>query len=75
MADIVDKGLKKAGINVSTPILAVICIVFGILLFILPQLVGYIIGLFLLIQGMVLLIDYHANTGRRRRTYNSSPSS
>ncbi|MGD6809649.1 MAG: hypothetical protein ACQCN3_08130 [Candidatus Bathyarchaeia archaeon] len=67
MTDVVDKGLKKFGINVSTPVLAVICIIFGVVLFIVPELVGYIIGLFLLIQGTVLLVDYYSNT--RYRNY------
>jgi uncharacterized membrane protein HdeD (DUF308 family) len=59
MTTLIDSGLKKVGINVSTPILAIICIIFGVLLFIFPQLVGYIIGLFLLIQGIILLVNYY----------------
>lgn len=59
MTTLIDSGLKKVGINVSTPILAVICIIFGVLLFIFPELVGYIIGLFLLIQGIILLVNYY----------------
>jgi uncharacterized membrane protein HdeD (DUF308 family) len=65
LTDVVDKGLKKFGISVSTPILAVICIIFGVVLFIVPELVGYIIGLFLLIQGIVLLVDYYTSHHRR----------
>ncbi len=72
LTDVVDKGLKKVGISVSRPVLAVICIIFGIILFIVPQLVGYIIGLFLLIQGILLLVDYY-DTGRRHSS--SSPQS
>jgi len=30
MTEIVDKGLKKIGITVSKPILAILCILFGI---------------------------------------------
>ncbi|MCL2642958.1 MAG: hypothetical protein FWD52_05565 [Candidatus Bathyarchaeota archaeon] len=66
MSDLVDKGLKKAGIHVSKPILAVMCIIFGFLLFILPELVGYIIGLFLLIQGIILLVEYSEHNGRKK---------
>lgn len=58
MADEIKKGLHKAGINVSTPVLAVICLIFGALLLIFPQLVGYIIGIFLIIQGILLLVNY-----------------
>ena len=64
MTDVVDKGLKKVGISVSRPVLAVICIIFGIILFIVPELVGYIIGLFLLIQGILLLVDYFQSRPR-----------
>jgi uncharacterized membrane protein HdeD (DUF308 family) len=72
LTDVVDKGLKRAGINVSVPVLAIICIIFGIVLFIVPELVGYIIGLFLLIQGIVLLVDYYTSHNRR---YNPQYSS
>ena len=65
MADVVDKGLKKAGISVSRPVLAIICIIFGILLLIFPALVGYIIGIFLIIQGILLVVDY-MDTNRRQ---------
>ena len=58
MTDVVEKGLKRMGITVSRPVLAVLCIVFGILLIIFPQLVGILIGIFLLIQGILLLTDY-----------------
>ena len=64
MTDVVDKGLRKVGISVSRPVLAVICIIFGIILFIVPELVGYIIGLFLLIQGILLLVDYFQSRPR-----------
>lgn len=58
MAEEIDKGLRKAGISVSTPVLAVICLVFGVLLIIFPNLVGYIVGIFLIIQGIILLVNY-----------------
>jgi multisubunit Na+/H+ antiporter MnhC subunit len=58
LAKEIDRGLRKAGINVSTPVLAVICLVFGVLLLVFPYLVGYIIGIFLLIQGILLLVNY-----------------
>jgi multisubunit Na+/H+ antiporter MnhC subunit len=58
LAKEIDQGLRKAGIHVSTPVLAVICLIFGILLLVFPQLVGYIIGIFLIIQGILLLVNY-----------------
>ncbi len=59
MSDVVEKGLKKFGITVSRPILAIICVIFGILLIVFPDLVGLIVGVFLLIQGILLLTDYY----------------
>lgn len=58
LTDVVERGLKRIGITVSRPVLAALCIVFGILLIIFPQLVGILIGIFLLIQGILLLTDY-----------------
>jgi uncharacterized membrane protein HdeD (DUF308 family) len=54
----VEKGLKRIGITVSKPILAIICIVFGVLVIVFPDLLEWIVGLFLIIQGVLLLTDY-----------------
>ena len=58
MTDYVDKGLKKLGITISKPILAMLCIIFGILVILFPTLLVWIVGLFLVIQGILLLTDY-----------------
>jgi len=58
MGEMVEKGLKKIGITVSKPILAVICIIFGVLVIVFPALLEWIVGLFLIIQGVLLLTDY-----------------
>lgn len=58
MATTVEKGLKKIGITVSKPILAIICIIFGILVIVFPQLLEWIVGLFLIIQGILMLTEY-----------------
>jgi len=79
LTDVVQEGLRKVGITVSKPVLAVICIIFGILLLIFPQLVGYIIGIFLLIQGILLLTDYYESNRQQsyqpRQTRPPPPSS
>jgi len=51
MADYVDKGLKKLGITISS-------IIFGILVILFPTLLVWIVGLFLMIQGILLLTDF-----------------
>jgi len=62
MAKIVDDNLKKIGLHVSKPLLALICIIFGALLLIWPDMVGIIIGVFLLVQGILILIEYYNNS-------------
>ncbi len=57
MADYVDKGLEKMGITLSKPVLAMICIVFGMVVILLPSLLVWIVGLFLMVQGILLLTD------------------
>ena len=58
MTKVVEKGLKRIGITVSKPILAMICIIFGILVIVFEDLLQWIVGLFLIIQGILLLTDY-----------------
>ena len=57
MADYVDRGLKKIGITISKPMLAITCIVFGVMVVVLPSLLVWIVGLFLVVQGILLLTD------------------
>jgi uncharacterized membrane protein HdeD (DUF308 family) len=58
LTEIVEKGLKKFGITISRPILAILCIIFGIVVIVFPDLVGVIIGIFLIIEGILLLTEY-----------------
>ena len=57
MTDYVDRGLKKLGITIPKPILAILCIIFGLLVILFPTLLVWIVGLFLVIQGILLLTD------------------
>ncbi len=57
MAEYVDEGLKRIGITISKPMLAIICIIFGVLVIVLPDLLVWIVGLFLMIQGILMLTD------------------
>ncbi len=58
MTDVIDKGLKKIGITISKSILAIICIIAGIVVIVVPPILGIVVGLFLLIQGILLLTEY-----------------
>jgi len=58
MTEVVEKGLRKMGITISKPVLAIICIIFGILVIVFKDLLQWIVGLFLIIQGVLVLTDY-----------------
>lgn len=73
MTDTVERSLRKLGITVSRPVLGVIAIVFGVLFFIFPQLVSYLIGIFLIIEGVLLLVDYLELRNQHRTITSSSP--
>jgi hypothetical protein len=62
VTETVDKSLQKMGVTLSKPALAVIFIVFGILIIIYKDLVAYLIAVFLLIQGVLILAEYYENT-------------
>ncbi len=59
MTEVMDKGLKKLGVTVSKPILALITILFGILVIIFPDFLPILVGIYFLVQGILLLIDYY----------------
>lgn len=58
MGEAIEKGLKKIGVTVSKPVLAMIAIIFGILVIVFPDLLQWIVGLYFLIQGVLLFADY-----------------
>ncbi len=58
MTEVVEKGLKKIGITVSKPLLAMLCIIFGIIVIAWKESLNIIVGLFLIIEGVLLLTDY-----------------
>lgn len=66
MTDTVDKGLKKMGVTVSKPVLAVLAIIFGLLVIVFPDLLVWIVGLYFIIQGILLLTDYFESRQKGR---------
>ncbi len=58
MTEVVEKGLKKIGVTVSKPILAILCLIFGIVVIAWKESLNLIVGLFLIIEGLLLLTDY-----------------
>jgi len=71
MADYVDKGLKKFGIAISKPMLAIVCIISGLMVILFPSLLVWIVGLFLVIQGALLLTGYFEQERRITTTRTS----
>jgi uncharacterized membrane protein HdeD (DUF308 family) len=58
MTEIMVKGLKRIGVTVSKPVLALITIVFGILVIVFPDFLPILVGIYFLIHGVLLLLDY-----------------
>jgi len=58
LTEAIEKGLKKIGITISKPVLAILCIIFGVLIIVLPPLLAYLIGIFLIIEGILLLTEH-----------------
>jgi uncharacterized membrane protein HdeD (DUF308 family) len=53
-----ERELRKIGVTVSKPVLAVLAVIFGILVIAFPALLVWIVGLYFIIQGILLLVDY-----------------
>ena len=58
MTEVVEKGLQKIGITVSKPVLAILCVIFGIIIIAWRESLNLIVGIFLIIEGVLLLGDY-----------------
>lgn len=58
MTEVVEKGLKKIGITVSKPVLAILCIIFGIIVIVWKEFLNLVVGIFFIIEGILLLTEY-----------------
>ncbi|MEM0095580.1 MAG: hypothetical protein QXZ51_04920 [Candidatus Bathyarchaeia archaeon] len=60
MTEVVEKGLKKIGITVSKPVLAILCIIFGILVLspLGDMVLKIVVGVFFIIEGVLLLTEH-----------------
>jgi len=58
MGETIEKELQKIGVTVSKPVLAMIAIIFGILMIVFPDPLQRIVGLYFLIQSVLLFADY-----------------
>lgn len=58
MTEVVEKSLKKIGITMSKQILAILCIIFGVIVIVWKDFLNYVVGIFLIIEGVLLLTEY-----------------
>ena len=58
MSDVIEKQLRKIGVTLSKPVLAAICIAAGIIVILFPDVLQLVVGLFLIVQGVLLLTEY-----------------
>jgi len=58
VSETIERGLKKFGVTVSKPVLALIALIFGILVIAFPDLLQWIVGLYFIIQGLLFFVDY-----------------
>lgn len=59
MTDVVEKGFRKMGLTLSKPVLAIITLVFGLIVIFVPWSLNLIVGIYLIIQGVLLLTEYY----------------
>jgi uncharacterized membrane protein HdeD (DUF308 family) len=58
LTEVVEQGLKKIGITVSKPLLAILCVIFGVVVIVWKEPLNLVVGLFLIIEGTLLLTEY-----------------
>jgi uncharacterized membrane protein HdeD (DUF308 family) len=58
LTEVVEKGLKKIGITISKPVLAILCIIFGLVVIVWKDFLNLVVGIFLIIEGVLLLTEY-----------------
>ncbi|MGQ9624933.1 MAG: hypothetical protein ACUVT9_06140 [Candidatus Bathycorpusculaceae bacterium] len=58
MTEVVEKGLKKIGITISKPVLAILCIIFGLVVIVWKDFLNLVVGIFLIIEGVLPLTEY-----------------
>jgi uncharacterized membrane protein HdeD (DUF308 family) len=58
LTEVVEQGLKRIGITVSKPLLAILCVIFGVVVIVWKEPLNLVVGLFLIIEGTLLLTEY-----------------
>lgn len=58
MTQVVEQGLKRIGVTMSKLLLAILCLIFGVIVIVWSEFLSIVVGLFLIIEGILLLADY-----------------
>ncbi len=58
MTSEVEHGLRKIGVTMSKPLMALVAIIFGLLVIVFKDLLQWIVGFYFIIQGILFFIDY-----------------
>jgi uncharacterized membrane protein HdeD (DUF308 family) len=58
LTQVVEQGLKRIGVTMSKLLLAVLCLIFGVIVIVWSEFLSIVVGLFLIIEGILLLADY-----------------
>jgi uncharacterized membrane protein HdeD (DUF308 family) len=74
MTGVIEKELKKIGVTMSKPVLAAICIIAGIIVIVVPAVLWIVVGLFLIIQGVLLLTEYMELNRQQQQSKSPQPS-
>jgi len=67
MTGVVEKGFRKMGVTLSKPVLAIITLVFGLIVIFVPWSLNLIVGIYLIIQGVLLLTEYYELQSRQAK--------
>lgn len=68
MTDVVEKSFRKMGVTLSKPVLAIITLIFGLIVIFVPWSLNLIVGIYLIIQGVLLLTEYYELQSRQAKT-------
>jgi len=68
MAEVIRRELKRIGVSVSKTALGIVCIIFGVLFIVFPPLLAWIVGIFLLADGIIVLTEIEKKASETRST-------
>ena len=68
MSQEMENVLKRIGVTITKPVHALITILFGIFVWLIPQFLSFLLGSYFIISGILLLIDYYGTKNKTPQT-------